>query len=54
MSLKDQKSNNRILKAYNKTHYVKSNTFSPYNRYMRTKSKSYVKVSFLSLIDFYY
>ena len=46
ISLKDQKSNKRILEACNKIYYVRSNTFSPYNRCMRTKSGSYVKVSF--------
>ena len=46
ISLKDQKSNKRILEAYNKIYYIRSNTFSPYNYYMRTKSGSYIKVSF--------
>ena len=31
MFLKDQKSNKKILDAYNKTYYIRSNTFSPYN-----------------------
>ena len=44
-SSKDQKSNNRILEAYNKTYYIRSNTFSPYNQCVRTKSGSCVKVS---------
>ena len=44
-SFKDQKSNNRILEACNKTYCVRSNTFSPYNRCVRTKSSSCVKVS---------
>ena len=30
----------------NKTYYVRLNTFSPYNYYIRTKSSSYIKVSF--------
>ena len=46
ISLKDQKSNKRILEAYNKTYYIRSNTFSPYNCCIRTKSGSYVEVSF--------
>ena len=46
MSSKDQKSDKKILKVYNKTYYIKSNTFSPYNQYMRSKSNSYIKVSF--------
>ena len=44
-SSKDQKSNNRILEAYNKTYCVRSNTFSPYDWCVRTKSGSYVEVS---------
>jgi len=45
-SSKDQKSNKKILDACNKTHYIRSNTFSPYNQCMRTKSGSCVKVRF--------
>ena len=44
-SSKDRKSNNRISEACNKTYYVRSNTFSPYNQYVYTKSSSYIKVS---------
>jgi len=45
-SSKDQKSDDRILEACNKTHCVRSNTFSPCDRCMRTKSGSCVEVSF--------
>ena len=49
-SSKDQKSDERILEACNKTHCVRSNTFSPCDRCMRTKSGSCVEVSF-SILD---
>ena len=43
---KNKKSNKNILKVYNKTYYIKANTFSPYNWCIRSKSGSYIKVSF--------
>ena len=46
MSSKDQKSDKKILEVYNKTYCVRSNTFSPYNQCMCSKSSSYIKVSF--------
>ena len=45
-SSKDQKSDKKILEVCNKTHYIKSNTFSPYNWCIYNKSGSYIKVSF--------
>ena len=43
---KDQKSDKKILEAYNKTYCIKSNTFSPYNQCVCSKSGSCVKVNF--------
>ena len=40
------------MEACNKTHCVRSNTFSPCNRCMRTKSGSCVEVSFSILNRF--
>lgn len=54
-SSKDQKSDERILEACNKTHCVRSNTFSPCDRCMRTKSGSCVEVGFpIPWIVFHY
>ena len=51
-SSKDQKSDKKILEAYNKTYCIRSNTFSPYNQCICSKSSSYVKVSFFIFRQF--
>ena len=51
-SSKDQKSNKKILDACNKAYYIRSNTFSPYNQCIRTKSGNYIKMSFSILNRF--
>ena len=52
ISFKDQKSDKKILEAYNKTYCVKSNTFSPYNWCVYSKSGSCVEVSFFIFRQF--
>lgn len=46
MSSKDQKSDKKILEICNKTHYVRSNTFSLCNQCICLKSGSCIKMSF--------